>query len=201
MLRPQSWTSPAGGRPVRVIAGEPGGRPRSAVEGQRAERGAKSLIGGQAFPRAVGAAAHRSLLPSLAAAAVHGASPGEDQGSHRPEPGGDGAGGGHQPPGPVPSGTGPLPLHAATKFVTSEPLGVLAAVPLDVEEAGPHPAGGPGGPLDQRLVPRPGPAQAHGHYPISEGSLTMSRVTVGELYAGEPLERGMGNRAITAPRP
>jgi hypothetical protein len=32
----------------------------------------------------------------------------------------------------------------------------------------------------------------------------MSRTTVGELYAGEPhvqIERGMGNRAVMAPRP
>ena len=37
---------PAGGSPVRVIAGEPGSRPRSVVERWRAERGVKSLFGG-----------------------------------------------------------------------------------------------------------------------------------------------------------
>jgi len=46
MLRPASWTKPAGASPARVIAGEPGSRPRSAIERSRAERGVKSLFGG-----------------------------------------------------------------------------------------------------------------------------------------------------------
>ena len=46
MVRPESWTSPAGGSPVRVIAGEPGSRPRFVVERRRAERGVESLFGG-----------------------------------------------------------------------------------------------------------------------------------------------------------
>ena len=46
MLRPENWTRPAGGSPVRVIAGEPGSRPRFVVERRRAERGVKSLFGG-----------------------------------------------------------------------------------------------------------------------------------------------------------
>src|SRR5579872_2537124 len=46
MLRPESWTKPAGESPVRVIAGEPGSRPRFVVERLRAERGVESLFGG-----------------------------------------------------------------------------------------------------------------------------------------------------------
>lgn len=46
MLRPGSWTKPAGASPVRVIAGEPGSRPRFAVERRWAKRGFKSLFGG-----------------------------------------------------------------------------------------------------------------------------------------------------------
>jgi hypothetical protein len=46
MLRPESWTGPAGGSPVRVIAGEPGSRPRFVAERWRAERGVESLFGG-----------------------------------------------------------------------------------------------------------------------------------------------------------
>ena len=46
MLRPGSWTRPAGGSPVRVVVGEPGSRPRFVVERWRAERGVKSLFGG-----------------------------------------------------------------------------------------------------------------------------------------------------------
>ena len=46
MVRPESWTRPAGVSPARVIAGEPGSRPRSVVERRRAERGVKSLLGG-----------------------------------------------------------------------------------------------------------------------------------------------------------
>ncbi len=46
VLRPGSWTKPAGVSPVRVVAGEPGSRPRFVVERWRAERGVKSLFGG-----------------------------------------------------------------------------------------------------------------------------------------------------------
>ena len=46
MLRPESWTKPAGVSPVRVIVGEPGSGPRFVVERPRAERGVKSLFGG-----------------------------------------------------------------------------------------------------------------------------------------------------------
>lgn len=46
MLRPESWTRPAGVSPVRVVAGEPGSRPRSVAERWRAERGVKSHFGG-----------------------------------------------------------------------------------------------------------------------------------------------------------
>jgi hypothetical protein len=46
MVRPGSWTRPAGVSPVRVIAGEPGSRPRFVAERWRAKRGVKSLFGG-----------------------------------------------------------------------------------------------------------------------------------------------------------
>ncbi len=46
MLRPESWTIPAGGSPVRVIAGEPGSRPRFVAVRRRAERGVESHFGG-----------------------------------------------------------------------------------------------------------------------------------------------------------
>jgi len=46
MVRPESWTRPAGESPVRVSAGAPGSRPRSVVERRRAERGVESLFGG-----------------------------------------------------------------------------------------------------------------------------------------------------------
>jgi len=46
MLRPASWTKPAGVSPVRVVAGVPGCRPRSVIERWRAERGVKGLFGG-----------------------------------------------------------------------------------------------------------------------------------------------------------
>src|SRR5437867_2659917 len=59
MVRPESWISPAGASPARVIAGELGSRPRFVVERRRAERGAESHIGGRAAragepPRAPG---------------------------------------------------------------------------------------------------------------------------------------------------
>jgi hypothetical protein len=43
MLRPESWTKPAGVSPVRVGIGSPGSRPRFVVERWRAERGVESL--------------------------------------------------------------------------------------------------------------------------------------------------------------
>jgi hypothetical protein len=46
MLRPGSWTKPAGVSPVRVVAGEPGSRPRFVIVRWRAERGVESLFGG-----------------------------------------------------------------------------------------------------------------------------------------------------------
>ncbi len=46
MLRPGSWTNPAGASPVRVSAGTPGSRPRFVAERRRAERGVESLFGG-----------------------------------------------------------------------------------------------------------------------------------------------------------
>src|SRR6266700_5399348 len=46
MLRPESWTKPAGVSPVWVGAGAPGSRPRFVGEIWRAERGVESLFGG-----------------------------------------------------------------------------------------------------------------------------------------------------------
>ena len=46
MVRPESWTRPAGTSPVWVIAGEPGSRPRFVVERRWAERGVESVFGG-----------------------------------------------------------------------------------------------------------------------------------------------------------
>ncbi len=46
MVRPESWTRPAGGSPARVGAGAPGSRPQPFGETRAAERGVKSLFGG-----------------------------------------------------------------------------------------------------------------------------------------------------------
>ena len=46
MLRPGSWTKPAGESPVRVCIGAPGSRPQSRGEIRGAERGVESLFGG-----------------------------------------------------------------------------------------------------------------------------------------------------------
>jgi len=46
MVRPGSWSRPAGGSPVRVDTGVPGSRPRFVGEIRRAERGVESLFGG-----------------------------------------------------------------------------------------------------------------------------------------------------------
>ena len=49
MVRPESWSEPAGGSPVRVDTGVSGSRPRFVVETRRAERGVESLFGGSKF--------------------------------------------------------------------------------------------------------------------------------------------------------
>jgi hypothetical protein len=46
---------------------------------------------------------------------------------------------------------------------------------LTYKEAWPEPARRSSGPLEPGLVPRPGRVQAYGHYPLPEGSVTMSR--------------------------
>ncbi len=46
MVRPESWTSPAGASPARVGIGAPRSRPRFVGETRRAERGVTSLVGG-----------------------------------------------------------------------------------------------------------------------------------------------------------
>jgi hypothetical protein len=60
MLRPGSWSRPAGGSPVRVDTGVPGSRPRFVVERRRAERGVESLFGGS---KHAGRSVKRTLQP------------------------------------------------------------------------------------------------------------------------------------------
>jgi RNA-directed DNA polymerase len=131
---------------------------------------------------------------------------GEDQGPHGQKSGRAGVGGGYWPPQPVPSGLGQLLPHRERcgQVRRNGPLRRVAAAALAHQEARPQPPSGTGGNLVPHLVPRPGPAPTHGHNPIPESCVTMSRTTVGELYAGKPhvqIERGMGNRAVMAPRP
>jgi hypothetical protein len=72
MLRPRSWTKPAGVSPVRVVAGGPGGRPRFVVVRWRAERGVESLFGGS---KHVSRSATRRESCSLVTVAMGGAEP------------------------------------------------------------------------------------------------------------------------------
>jgi hypothetical protein len=60
MLRPGSWTKPAGVSPVRVGTGAPGSRPRFVAETWRVERGVKSLFGGS---KSAGRSIKRILQP------------------------------------------------------------------------------------------------------------------------------------------
>ena len=60
MLRPGSWTRPAGGSPVRVGTGAPGSRPQPGGETRQAERGVKSLFGGS---KRAGRSVKRTLQP------------------------------------------------------------------------------------------------------------------------------------------
>jgi hypothetical protein len=60
MLRPASWSGPAGESPVQVSTGAPGSRPRFVVERRRAERGVESLFGGSEH---AGRSVKRTLQP------------------------------------------------------------------------------------------------------------------------------------------
>src|SRR5271165_1258911 len=60
MLRPASWSRPAGESPVRVGTGAPGSRPWFVVERRRAERGVESLFGGS---KHAGRSVKRTLQP------------------------------------------------------------------------------------------------------------------------------------------
>src|ERR1017187_938394 len=60
VLRPGSWSRPAGVSPVRVDTGGPGSRPRFVVERRRAERGVESLFGGSEH---AGRSLKRTLQP------------------------------------------------------------------------------------------------------------------------------------------
>ena len=64
MLRPASWTKPAGVSPVRVGIGSPGSRPRFVVERWRAERGVESLCMEGASVRAAASSEFCSLVRS-----------------------------------------------------------------------------------------------------------------------------------------
>src|SRR6266545_5271866 len=60
MLRPESWSRPAGGSPVRVGVGAPGSRSRFVGEIRRAERDVESLVGGSEY---AGRSVKRTLQP------------------------------------------------------------------------------------------------------------------------------------------
>jgi len=60
VVRPGSWSRPAGGSPVRVDTGVPGSRPRFVAERRRAERGVESLFGGS---KHAGRSVKRTLQP------------------------------------------------------------------------------------------------------------------------------------------
>ena len=148
------------------------------------------------------------LLPApLAVAAVHEAGPATGQGPHRPEPGRLGVGGRDLRPQPVPSGMGQLLPHRqrSRQVRLHRPARGVAAQALAHQEAGPQPASRSGGPLDARLVPRPGPAPAARHHPLPEGCVTMSRrPSVSRVRENRThgLKGGWGNGlALRATRP
>jgi len=157
---------------------------------------------------AVGAAAHHPLLPApVAVTTVDEAGTRPGQGSHRSKSGGDGVGCRHRAAEPVPSWMGQLLPHRqrCRQVRLDGPLRGVAAEALARQEARTQPAGGPGGPLEAHLVPRPGPAQAHGHHPLPEGCVTMSgrpsvsRVRENRMHG---LKGGWGNvLACRAARP
>src|ERR1700728_3830582 len=60
VLRPGSWSRPAGESPARVGTGAPGSRPRFVAERRRAERGVESLFGGS---KRAGRSVKRTLQP------------------------------------------------------------------------------------------------------------------------------------------
>jgi group II intron reverse transcriptase/maturase len=89
----------------------------------------------------------------------------------------DAVAGPDQGPEPVPPGMGQLLPHRerVQQVRPTRPVCGVAAQTFAHQEAGPQPARRSGGQVDVGLVPRPGPAPAHGHYLLPEGSVTMHR--------------------------
>ena len=111
------------------------------------------------------------------------------------------------PAEPVPAGMGQLLPHRECEQQVRRdgPLRDVAPEALAHQEAWPQPTSGSGGPLDLHLVPRPGPAPTHGHYPIPEGSVTMSRRPSVSCVRENRLHSSKGGwgtgSALRAPRP
>src|ERR1700677_5084828 len=128
--------------------------------------------------QALGGQADRPLLPPpLALSAIHETCPGEDQGPDRSKPRWTAVRRRHCTSEPVSSGMGQLLPHRERGHEVRIPgplCGMAAEAPLG-EEAWPQPAYGTGSEMDPHLVPRPGSASAHGHYPLSESCVTMPR--------------------------
>ena len=108
---------------------------------------------------------------------------------------------------PVASGMGQLLPHrkCGIQVRLARPLRCVAAQALARQEARPQPSCRSGRPLDPHLVPRPGSAQAHGHHPIPEGCVIMSRrssVSCVRENRTDGLKGGWGTGpALRAPRP
>jgi RNA-directed DNA polymerase len=107
---------------------------------------------------------------------------------------------------PVPSGMGQLLPHreCGHKFVSTRPLRVVAAAFACSSRSGAATCGPVRRTAGPHLVPRPGPAQAHGHYPLPEGSVTMSRrPSVSRMRENRTygLKGGWGTGPLAAPRP
>ena len=95
--------------------------------------------------------------------------------------------------------------NAADKFVSLDRYVAWRLKRLLIKKRGRNLRAGQARPMDEHLVPRPGPVQAHGHHPIPEGSVTMSRrPSVSRVRENRThgLKGGWGTgSALQAPRP
>ena len=179
MLRPESWSRLTGESPVRVGTGAPGSRPRFVVERRRAERGVESLFGGS---KRAGCSVKRTLRPRQSHSG--GAEPLMSR--RRPCLAGPGPG----------SACRVLPgyggRHVRTVWAgTGEarlPGTCTLGRPIPGHKSGSTGTGSTGSAAPSAI------RRQRNH----------ARKTIGKPYAGKPhvrIERGMGKRAIMAPRP
>ena len=227
MARPENWTGPAGGRPVRVNAGEPGGSPRFTPEKRWAKRGVKNLFDGSKRADRIATCRESYGLVRFTTGELSRSC--HRKGSTWAKRRADMSlarslrvGGYARTQGLGLDWRGPSPVHCQRRpsckpgsdGVEREPDAAVvpgraaqvggpgkAPTPVTPIEVEPQAARRPGRPLDQSLVSLTRACTRLWALSATQRERNHAFATVGEAYAGERhvrIERGMGKRVRTA---